>query len=70
MLTALKIIGIVIISLITIIVLFVICFVGRNIWNAVGYMLRYIGGTLRNVVFGGLGLLLLILLLIAIFKDG
>lgn len=69
MLTALKVIGIVILSLIGIVVLFVICFVCRNIFNAFGYMLRYIGGTLRHVVFGGLGLLLLILLLIAIFTG-
>ena len=69
MLEVLKIIGIIILCLIGIVVLFVICFIGRNLWNALTYMISYIGGTLRNVIFGGLIILIIIMLIIEICKG-
>lgn len=69
MLEALKIIGIIILCLIGIMVLFVICFVGRNIWNAFAYMLSYIGGTLRHIIFGGLFIFIIIMIILELCKG-
>lgn len=69
MLEILKIIGIIILCLIGIVLLFVICFVGRNLWNAFSYMLNYIGGTLRYVILGGLFIIILIMFIHELCKG-
>lgn len=69
MLEVLKIIGIIILCLIGIVVLFVICFVGRNIWNAFAYMLSYIGGTLRYIFIGGLFIIFIIMIILEFCKG-
>lgn len=65
----LKFIGITILVIIGIVGLFVICFIGKGIFEVLGYMIRFIFSTIGGAIAGIITLIFIIYLLAELFGS-
>lgn len=67
MLTVLKTIGIILLVLIGIVVVFVICFLGKTLFSAFSFMVRYILDSVGGLITVILGIIFLLIIIAAVF---